>query len=136
MSIIELKRKVAELDTQAQSIPPIDKGGGPPNYGGMEARLTKLETRLDTILPTLATKADISDTKVAIAESKADIIKWLSGGVLATIAIIVSVMAFMLNRVAPPLSAQQPAPIIIQTPAATVAPVVVPAPALAQQKKP
>lgn len=34
-------------------------GGEPPYDGGMEHRMTALETRLDTILPTLATKADV-----------------------------------------------------------------------------
>lgn len=34
-------------------------GGEPPYDGGMEHRMTAPETRLDTILPTLATKADV-----------------------------------------------------------------------------
>lgn len=72
----------------------------------MEARLTKLETRLDTILPTLATKGDVS-------EAKADIIKWLAGAAFAITAIIVSVLAFMLNRAVPPQSTAQSAPIVI-----------------------
>jgi hypothetical protein len=38
-------------------------GGNPPYDGDMEARLTALETRLDTILPTLATKIDLSDLR-------------------------------------------------------------------------
>jgi roadblock/LC7 domain-containing protein len=38
-------------------------GGGPSYHEGMEPRVTALETRLDTILPTLATKADIGDMR-------------------------------------------------------------------------
>jgi hypothetical protein len=38
---------------------PIAGGGEPPYDGGMEHRMTALETRFDTILPTLATKADV-----------------------------------------------------------------------------
>lgn len=123
----ELKARLAAVTGLVAASKPLDKGGGPPNDSDMEARLTKLETRLDTILPTLATKADISDTRVAIAESKSDIIKWLSGGVLATIAIIVSVMAFMLNRIVPPPSAPQQPPIVIQMPAVSGAATISPA---------
>jgi hypothetical protein len=42
-------------------------GGGPPYDGGMERRMTALETRLDTILTTLATKADVLATKADVA---------------------------------------------------------------------
>ena len=80
----------------------------------MDERVIKLEAKLDTMLPTLATKGDVS-------EAKADIIKWLAGIAFAIVAIIISVLAFMLNRVAPPQSTQQTAPIIIypqQAPAA------------------
>jgi len=72
----------------------------------MDIRLTKLETRIDTILPTLATKGDVS-------EAKADIIKWLAGAAFAITAIIVSVLAFMLNRAVPPQSTTQSAPIVV-----------------------
>jgi hypothetical protein len=72
----------------------------------MEARLTKLETRLDTILPTLATKGDVS-------EAKSHITMWLSGVILAATAIIITVLAFMLNRAVPIQPSAQSAPIII-----------------------
>jgi hypothetical protein len=73
----------------------------------MDTRVTKLETKLDTILPMLATKADVSD-------AKADIIKWLAGVAFAIVAILVSVLAFMLNRAVPPPAAmQQPAPVVV-----------------------
>ena len=39
----------------------------------LAVRLTALETRIDTILPTLATKADIGEVKADIGEVKADI---------------------------------------------------------------
>lgn len=43
------------------SDPPALAGGGEPPYDkGMDRRLTVLETRFDTILPTLATKADVA----------------------------------------------------------------------------
>lgn len=39
-------------------------GGGPPHDGGTERRLTVLETRFDTILPMLATKADLAELRL------------------------------------------------------------------------
>ena len=69
-------------------------------------RLTKLETKIETILPTLATKADISDAKY-------DIVKWLSAIILAVAAIGISVLLFALNRVSPVQPQSQAAPIII-----------------------
>ena len=81
----------------------------------VENRLTKLEVRLDTILPMLATKSDVS-------EAKADIIKWLAGVAFAIVTIIVAVLAFMLNRAIPPQSPQQPTPIVIYPQAAPVPP--------------
>src|SRR5207237_5629564 len=75
--------------------------------GGMNTeRLVKLETKIETILPTLATKSDISDAKY-------DIVKWLSAIILAVAAIGISVLLFALNRIAPPQAATQQAPIII-----------------------
>lgn len=51
-------------------------GGGPSYHEGMEPRVTALEARLDTIVPTLATKADIgdmrADTQKAHAEMRAE----------------------------------------------------------------
>ena len=47
---------------------------------------------LETILPTLAKKADISDAKYGI-------VKWLSAIILAMAAIGISVMLFAFHRV-------------------------------------
>jgi hypothetical protein len=64
------------------------------------------ETRMDTVLPTLATKADV-------AEAKATIVMWLAGVIAAATAIIITVLAFMLNRAVPPQATTQAAPPII-----------------------
>lgn len=98
-------------------------GAGSGDGGNVETRLTKLETRLDTILPTLATKGDVS-------EAKADIIKWLAGASFAITAIIVAVLAFMLNRAVPMQPASQAASPIIIYPQAH------PAPTLPAQQSP
>lgn len=84
--------------------PDAPSGGG----GGdeMDTRLTRIETRVETILPTLATKAD-----VATAES--GIVKWLSAIFIGLLSIAVAVMLFAINRITPPQSPQAVAPIIV-----------------------
>ena len=76
--------------------------------GDFNLRLAVLETRIDTILPTLATKADIGemkaaigDTKVAIADTKSAIITWLTASLLAVVAIFLSALFFVAGRIAP-----------------------------------
>lgn len=92
---------VHHLDRGYTPPPPSDGGDG------MDTRVTKLETRIDTILPTLATKGDVS-------EAKADIIKWGSGIAFAMTAIIIAVLGFLINRISPPQAPQQQqSPIII-----------------------
>ena len=59
---------------------------------GIANRLSVLETRLDTILPTLATKGDVSD-------AKASLIMWLGSIVAASTAIVIAVLLFAINRV-------------------------------------
>ena len=52
----------------------------------MDRRITILETRFDTILPTLATKADLAELRAELKGDvhslKADISKWLVGIVI------------------------------------------------------
>jgi hypothetical protein len=72
----------------------------------MILKLDKLETKMETILPTLATKGDVS-------EAKASIVMWAAGVAAASTAIIVSVLAFMLNRAVPPQAPTQQAPIVV-----------------------
>ena len=87
--------------------------------GDYDLRLAVLETRIDTILPTLATKADlgevtaaigaaigdmraaIGDTKVAIADTKSAIITWLTASLLGVVAIFLSALFFVAGRIAP-----------------------------------
>jgi hypothetical protein len=76
----------------------------------MEHRLTALEAKIETILPTLATKADVAD-------AKSSIVQWVAGIGFAIVAIIVLVMAFMLNRALPQSATASPQPIVINVPA-------------------
>jgi hypothetical protein len=88
-------------------LPGHGQGTSGPGGGDMDGdRLTRLEVKVETILPTLATKADISDAKY-------DIVKWLSAIILAVAAIGISVLLFALNRIAPSQATTQAAPIVI-----------------------
>ncbi len=71
-----------------------------------DTRLTTLETRLDTMLPMLATKGDVSEAKAAV-------VMWLAGVIAASTAIIITVFVFVLNRAIPIQPPTQSAPIII-----------------------
>jgi hypothetical protein len=80
-----MRRKANKMEPARPSATPLKNsastdvagGGEPPYDGGMEHRMTALETRFDTILPTLATKADMDSLRAEIEglrlEIKADI---------------------------------------------------------------
>jgi hypothetical protein len=57
-----------------------------------ENRLTVLETSLDTILPTLATKGDVS-------EAKASLVMWLASIVAASTAVVIAVLLFAISQI-------------------------------------
>ena len=91
--------------------------------GDFNLRLALLETRIDTILPTLATKADLGeamggmkaslgemkgsisdlrgDMKASIADTKSAIITWLTASLLGVVAIVLSALFFVAGRIAP-----------------------------------
>lgn len=103
---------------------PVAHGGEPPDNGGMEERVKKLEDgqqdlktqlvridiRLDHIETTMATKADL-------AEMASSIIKWIVGTALVISGTAVTVMTFVLNNATPKAPAAQQ-PIVIYAPAA------------------
>ena len=87
--------------------------GEPPDNGvSMEHRMTALETRLDTILPTLATKADIHH---AVGETH----KWMIATVIGLFLGFGGLFLAMSNALKPSPAVTQPQPIIIQVPAAS-----------------
>ena len=89
----------------------LDKGGGPPYDGDMEHRITALETRLDTILPTLATKADIGELR---AEFKG----WTLTTALTIVGTMLAGFIGIASLIAKQPSAPSSQPIIINVPAA------------------
>lgn len=104
----------------------VESGDGGGHDDGMEHRVTALETRLDTLLPTLATKADIEGVR-------GDINRWMLATTLTIIGTVVAAIIGLntIWKASPANAPAQQAPIVIQVPAypAAVAPVGSPAPA-------
>lgn len=112
MAMSDLRTLKDEV-SRARGRPPIDRGREPPDDGDMNERLTALESRIDTILPTLATKADIAEVRTEIAESAANIIKWIVGTALGISVAAITIMTFVLNNATPKQAPQQPTVIVV-----------------------
>lgn len=105
----------------------VDNGGEPPDDGGMEHRITALETRLDAVLPTLATKADVGDIRTDMHKMNAEIKTWT----LATMITIIGTMLAAIFGISQiykgslpvvPVAQPAPVPIIITIPTPAAAP--------------
>jgi hypothetical protein len=83
----------------------------------MEHQVTALETRLDTILPTLATKSDVADLRAEMHEGCSGMVKWIVGPAIGLGVAGITVVTFVLNNATPKQPPSQPAPIIINIPA-------------------
>jgi hypothetical protein len=86
----------------------------------MDARLTALETKLETILPTLATKADMAELRADMHDMNASIKSWTLATMLTIIGTMLAAIfgvAQIFKTASAPLPPQQTsAPIIIQVP--------------------
>ncbi len=114
----------------------VDGGGHGGDDGSMEARLTALETKLQTILPTLATKADLAElglaAKADMAELRADMHKVDSSIKTWTLATMITIIGTMLAAIfgvsqifktaSAPSAQPAQAPIIINVPPAAPTP--------------
>jgi hypothetical protein len=100
------------VDNKFAQAKQVAGGGEPPdNELSTEHRMTALETRLDTILPTLATKADIHQ---AVGETH----KWMIATVIGLFLGFGGLFLAMSNALKPSPMLMQPQPIIIQVPVA------------------
>jgi hypothetical protein len=61
----------------------LDGNGDGPHDGDMRNRVTALETRFDTILPSLSTKADIEGVRSDIHRTDAAIKAWMLGTIVS-----------------------------------------------------
>lgn len=101
------------VNSDGSSSPVIESGGGPPHDGDMEKRLAQLES----LVPTLATKADVE-------KASHDVTKWVVGTMVGGVGVFIVLMTFVLNNAIPRQQNAQaaPAPIIIQVPAQAAPP--------------
>lgn len=75
LQIVDLEYQLAQEKIAEQKQTGFDGGGGGGYDGAMEKRLTALEARLEAILPTLATKADLTDLKIEVAGVRTEVTK-------------------------------------------------------------
>lgn len=102
---------------------PVDSGGGSGNDGGMEQRVSKIEA----ILPTLATKADL---QLGLQGSELRLVKWAVGIGIAGAGLVIGALGLMLQaHHTASVTATPVAPIIINVPAPGAAPAASSAPA-------
>jgi len=98
--------------------------GGPPYGGDMEKRISELEA----LIPTLATKLDLSELRSEIHKGFTDQTKWIVGTALGCIVLFATIMTFVLNNAVPKApAAPPPAPVTIQAPQAapTLPPIII-----------
>lgn len=128
MTIVTFPSKSASVDQRGASNgqPP---GGEPPHNGGMDARveklenfahetrdrLTRIETRIESMDKTVATKSELHDMK-------AELVKWIVGTAIGLGVAGIAVMTFVLNNAAPRQPSVSPQPIIITVPPAVAPP--------------
>lgn len=104
---------------------PLHKDGEPPDNGGMETRIIKLEEAV-AALPTKADfaqlRADIADTRTDVHKAIADNHRWTHGALLAILSVgVIGILGLLFTiynatKSAPALSSQAPATIILQVP--------------------
>lgn len=82
----------------------------------MNARVTALEARLDTILPTLATKADIAEVRTDIQKGIGETHRWMIATVIGLFLGFGGLFLAMSNALKPPAVPAAQAPIVITLP--------------------
>lgn len=117
-----------EFNQAARQQAVLTGGGGPGHNDGMDARLTALETRFDTVLPTLATRADVAEVRGDIQRGINETHKWMIATVVGLFLGFGGLFLAMSNALKP----------TAQTTSATTPPVIinVPSPAPAPAAKP
>lgn len=98
------------------AVPSVAGGGEPPYDREMDRRLTVLETRFDTILPTLATKNDIDILRGEIEKLRSELFKAINDATLRHMALVIALFVgamgvniTMFNSLRALISTAQPA---------------------------
>lgn len=98
-----------------------ERGGGPQDPT-ME-RIAKLEQRLDDMLPTLATRADMQEIRGDFHKAHVDMQRWIIGTIITLafgfIGLILTMWNVVGGAIKPTQAAATPAPIVITVPAAS-----------------
>lgn len=98
----------------------LENGGGGGNDGTMDSRVKALEN----LIPTLATKNDLTEVRSDFQKGVNDLIKWIVGTAFVGMAMFVTIMAFVLNNAVPKApTAPAPTPVTIQASQPAPAPV-------------
>ena len=99
-------------------------GGGTGHNDGMDARLTALETRFDTVLPTLATRADVAEVRGDIQRGINETHKWMIATVVGLFLGFGGLFLAMSNALKPTAqtTSATPPPVIINVPSPAPAP--------------
>lgn len=98
-------------------------GGEPPYNSEMEKRLTALETRLEAVLPTLATKEDFALLRGDMHENNSSIKNWMIATIISLFLGFAGLFFAMSNSLKPSppsVTSASPAPVVIQLPAPAV----------------
>ncbi|WP_052689764.1 hypothetical protein [Xanthomonas albilineans] len=95
----------------------LAQGGGGGHDGDMEARIAKLEV----IIPTLATKADVEVLRADLHKISSEMKGWFIATAVLVLVGLFTIANIMFSNVRSladrPAAASQPAPIVIQLPA-------------------
>jgi hypothetical protein len=128
MNVIGITDDLDQQKAALERLKRFDGGDGGGYDEKMDARLTALETRFDTVVPTLATKTDIESVKSEIHKSSGETHKWMLATVIGLFLGFGGLFLAMSNALKPPPQAAAPtAPIVITVPQQTAEPATKPA---------
>jgi len=79
----------------------VDGKGRSGDDGSMPSRMSALEAKWEVVIPTLATKADLSELHAEMHKGFSDMVKWIVGTALVGGACAITIMTLVLNHATP-----------------------------------
>jgi len=96
----------------------VDGKGRSGDDCSMPSRMSALEAKWEAVIPTLATKADLSELRAEMHKGFSDMVKWIVGTAFVGGACAITIVTFVLNNATPRATmAQLGQPTIIFLPA-------------------